>query len=88
MALNFQTLSIDDKTLVLTQHMDPDMITQHLNPPFKTVFFKPKSKIAISLMCIILCYKNDEELDEALLGFLAHLHPVIKKDLNGIYVLS
>ena len=44
MAMNYHTLIPNYKIMVLTQHMEPNMITQHANPPFKTVFFKPESR--------------------------------------------
>ena len=71
MAFLYQTLSLNNKTLVLTQHMESGMMTRHSNPPFKTVFFNPYSKKAISLLCTILGYKNDEEVDETLFVFLS-----------------
>ena len=60
MALNYQTLSPNEKTLVLTQHMEFGMITQHSKFAFKIVFFKAESRKAISDLCIILGYMTNE----------------------------
>ena len=47
-----------------------------MKSPYKTIFFKHESREIIALLCIILGYKYDEEVDESILGFLAQLHPV------------
>ena len=44
--------------------------------PLGTNLFKPKAKKIISLFCTILGYKNDEEVDESVLGFLSQLQPI------------
>ena len=72
-SLMYQTMSRNEKTLVLTQHIP------NSKPPFKIMFFKPKSRKAISLICTILGYKNDDEVDEALLIILTHIHPTTKE---------
>ena len=64
------------------------MASTNQNPPFKTIFFKPNARKIISLLCIILGYKNDEEVDETLLGLLRHLNHAPKECLNGICVVS
>ena len=82
MVIKYQTLIPNDKTMLLVHHMEHDMITQSSKPPFKTVFFKPESRKSISLIYTILGYKNDEEVDEIILGFLEHLHPIAKEAQN------
>ena len=60
--------------------MEPHMITQISNSPYKTVLFKPESKKTIAIICTILGYKYDDEADETILGFLAHLPPFSKEN--------
>ena len=79
MALNYQTLSPNYKTMLLVHHMELDMITQSSKPPFKTIFFKPESRKTISLSSTILGYKKDEQVDAIILGLLEHLHPIAKE---------
>ena len=55
------------------------MITQSLKPPYKIVFFKSKARNIIALLCTILGYGNDDEVEETILGFLAHLPPFSKE---------
>ena len=88
MALNYQTLSPNYKTMLLVHHMEHAMITQSSKPPFTTVLFKPESRKSISLIYTILGYKNDEEVDEIILGFLAYLYPTTKEAQNGTSLLS
>ena len=59
--------------------MEPRMITQISNPRYKNVLFKLEAKKTIAIMCTILGYKNDDEVDETILGFLAHVPPFSKE---------
>ena len=63
------------------------MITQSSKPPFKMVLFQTESRKIIMLLCTNLSYKNDEEVDETILGFLARLSPFFQRNPQTEHIL-
>jgi len=73
LALQYQTLSHNSKTIVINYWMEARIVSKNQNPPLNTIFFKIEARRIVSLLCSILGYKSNEEVYETMLGFLSQL---------------
>ena len=69
--MRFRFYAYVNKAIIFNFYMEVGMAPSNPKPPFKAIFFNFENKIIIALLFSILWYRNDEEVDESILGFLS-----------------
>jgi hypothetical protein len=81
MYFNYNALNSGEKVTFIQSYTNKYVVITNTPPPYKSNIFSEISKQAITMMCLILGYDHDINVDEVMLGFMSTICPPFENSL-------